>query len=223
MANHSAAYNDALARLSQVMQARADYDQRQSEFDRNLIMQDRDQAARRAYSQERQSDTNWARPAVAGATAGSMFGPWGALIGGVAGAGMGVAGAVQRRQKDKPGLSTWSAIGNTLGDSKPWTTELRDNPMGIVGLAGNLKKGQENDAKMQALQTARRPYGSDVTTGMGLGSSIPAAGYQQGPQYGYGGVGQQGIQAPSGPGDFMTEEELLMAKRQGLLPDLGYG
>lgn len=77
-------------------------------------------AAQNVAAQQRQQNTDWASSAAQGAGLGASFGPWGALIGGVAGGALGMGRAYNQRRSE--GQNVGNALTHTLFDFKPVTS-----------------------------------------------------------------------------------------------------
>ena len=77
-------------------------------------------AAGNVAAQQRQDNTDWASSGAQGAGIGAGFGPWGALIGGIAGSALGMGKAAQTRMNE--GQPWYKALANTALDFKPLTS-----------------------------------------------------------------------------------------------------
>ena len=119
----------------------------------------------RAYADElaatnraqRQDDVNFGNDAAQGAMAGSQFGPWGALAGGILGSAKGQYEAYGRRRDE--GRSVLGALGTTLFDFKnsiPSNMSLGQSAAGAVGKAVAGQKARNapvQDSRLAAMET----------------------------------------------------------------------
>lgn len=179
-AGYAARRQDALNRMSQMAMARNAYMlEEQKKAERAAAL-----ARAQGEAAQKEQGSNWLNMAGTGAMVGSAGGPWGAVIGGAIGAGVGIYGSM------KSGNSFGDAVTHPVGHK--WDG-MADIPVLQAGAtAGRLSSGNPGAVGAKAnqdkqLEMWRNQQASAGMAGVGGGPS-PGVG-QLGPAYGstYGG------------------------------------
>lgn len=161
MADYAQRREVALGRLRELVAARQRWDDRKYQD-----MQANEQRLKdEAYQQERADNKNWLDEAASGARMGAAAGgPWGALVGGIAGTGMGMKKAYDQRREE--GQSGWDSATRTAFDTPGGSLKLNKGNMGDMAQAYGSSKAynDQEKARKSGLQEAKwesKGFGSD--------------------------------------------------------------
>lgn len=127
--------------------------------------------ARRADRVGDVEQRDWLGTTAQGASMGSSFGPFGALIGGIIGSGYGMIRAGKNRMDHGQGF--FEAAGNTMGDFLPENVRKHPGEFGqkILPAAGMLGKAYQDNKASKALNGVQ----SDAKMGdLGKGTATPS-------------------------------------------------
>lgn len=160
----------------------ADYFSRQLDVLANLAAQ-RQSAYKKVLQQQQDminaDEQNWMPSAMKGASLGSSFGPWGALIGGIAGTAAGMYSSA-KSQHDKGGKSWLEAGARAMFDpSLTFGSERQINrdvssAMPAAGAMGSAFQKYQQQQKAAATGPATTPPSSDILSGAGNAESLDA-------------------------------------------------
>lgn len=127
--------------------------------------------ARRADRAGDVEQRDWLGTGAQGASLGSSFGPWGALVGGIIGSGYGMIRAGRNRMQH--GQNFFEAAGNTMGDFLPENVRKHPGEFGQKALPalGMLGKAYQQNQANKALSGVQ----SDAKMGdLGSGNATPS-------------------------------------------------
>lgn len=153
----------ALGRLRELVAAR----QRWDDLNYQRMEQEEARMKNEAYAAERAEKLNWLDEGAKGASMGSIAGPWGALVGGIAGTAMGQKEAYDQRRKE--GGGGLESFGKTIFDNPFGNNKLTMNNMQDGAVAyGNAKAKYDQDQarKSKSLDENQYKFNQERNVGM---------------------------------------------------------
>lgn len=165
-------YNRRLMKLAELRSKKFDEARKIIDQQREEVKAQAQAQLQRAQQAQAEDKKNWFDEAAQGASMGAVAGPWGALIGGIIGTGMGMAEAVGQRQSE--GEGALSAIGNTIFDA-PGFNFGEAASAGVQG-ENAWEAGREGGMKVDPMQAAQ--VGVMAYQGMGAGNAFEGKGQQ---------------------------------------------
>ena len=168
MANYSERRKVALNRLHDLVAAKRaweDWQNQQVQQSYEQMKLEEMQAQKEAKQAEAADNKNWLNEGAEGAKiGGGVGGPWGALVGAIAGTAMGQKKAYDQRRKE--GQSGWDSFTRTIFDTPGGSNKInRQNVADMAGAFGSAKASYDKDQARNS--TARQGADQEYWQSMG--------------------------------------------------------